>query len=201
MKATENTYPNKEQILWMAFLNGDQESYTKLYELFIRDMYRYGTSLVTTSDAFVLDCIHDVFTEIWAKRSRLSVPDNVKYYLLKALKTRIMHLLDRKERSFKPLSEVDLQIFEPNDLEIIEELEVANSRQERLKILIAQLPNRQQEALKLRFIENLNYTEIGDLLEVNTQSAKNLVFRAIEKLRGWIVLPFINLFLYFFGLK
>ena len=199
MKATENTYPNKEQILWMAFLNGDQESYTKLYELFIRDMYRYGTSLVTTSDAFVLDCIHDVFTEIWAKRSRLSVPDNVKYYLLKALKTRIMHLLDRKERSFKPLSEVDLQIFEPNDLEIIEELEVANSRQERLKILIAQLPNRQQEALKLRFIENLNYTEIGDLLEVNTQSAKNLVFRAIEKLRGWIILPFINFFYIFLG--
>lgn len=199
MKATENTYPNKEQILWMAFLNGDQDSYTKLYELFIRDMYRYGTSLVTTSDAFVLDCIHDVFTEIWAKRSRLSVPDNVKYYLLKALKTRIMHLLERKERSFKPLSEVDLQIFEPNDLEIIEELEVANSRQERLKILIAQLPNRQQEALKLRFIENLNYTEIGDLLEVNTQSAKNLVFRAIEKLRGWIVLPFINFFYIFLG--
>ena len=199
MKATENTYPNKEQILWMAFLNGDQESYTKLYELFIRDMYRYGTSLVTTSDAFVLDCIHDVFTEIWAKRSRLSVPDNVKYYLLKALKTRIMHLLERKERSFKPLSEVDLQIFEPNDLEIIEELEVANSRQERLKILIAQLPNRQQEALKLRFIENLNYTEIGDLLEVNTQSAKNLVFRAIEKLRGWIILPFINFFYIFLG--
>jgi len=199
LKATENTYPNKEQILWMAFLNGDQESYTKLYELFIRDMYRYGTSLVTTSDAFVLDCIHDVFTEIWAKRSRLSVPDNVKYYLLKALKTRIMHLLDRKERSFKPLSEVDLQIFEPNDLEIIEELEVANSRQERLKILIAQLPNRQQEALKLRFIENLNYTEIGDLLEVNTQSAKNLVFRAIEKLRGWIILPFINFFYIFLG--
>jgi len=199
LKATENTYPNKEQILWMAFLNGDQESYTKLYELFIRDMYRYGTSLVTTSDAFVLDCIHDVFTEIWAKRSRLSVPDNVKYYLLKALKTRIMHLLERKERSFKPLSEVDLQIFEPNDLEIIEELEVANSRQERLKILIAQLPNRQQEALKLRFIENLNYTEIGDLLEVNTQSAKNLVFRAIEKLRGWIILPFINFFYIFLG--
>ena len=199
MKTTENSYSKKEQELWIAFLNGDEESYAQLYELYIRDMYRYGSSLVTTSDAFVLDCIHDVFTEIWAKRGRLSVPDNVKYYLLKALKTRIMHLLGRKERSFKPLSEVDLSVFEPNDLEILEELEVANSRQERLKILVAQLPNRQQEALKLRFIENLNYEEIGNILEVNTQSAKNLVFRAIEKLRGWIVLPFINFFYIFLG--
>jgi len=197
MKDVENSYPKKDQKLWLAFLSGDEESYTQLYKLYIRHMYRYGTSLVTTSDAFVLDCIHDVFTELWAKRSRLSVPDNVKYYLLKALKTRIMHLLERKERSFKPLSDVDFEVFEPNDLEILEELDSANSRQERLKILIAQLPNRQQEALKLRFIENLNYTEIGNVLEVNTQSAKNLVFRAIEKLRGWIVLPFINFFYIF----
>lgn len=197
MKDVENSYSKEEQKLWLAFLSGDEESYTQLYKLYIRHMYRYGTSLVTTSDAFVLDCIHDVFTELWAKRNRLSVPDNVKYYLLKALKTRIMHLLERKERSFKPLSDVDFEVFEPNDLEILEELDSANSRQERLKILIAQLPNRQQEALKLRFIENLNYTEIGNVLEVNTQSAKNLVFRAIEKLRGWIVLPFINFFYIF----
>jgi RNA polymerase sigma factor (sigma-70 family) len=200
LKAAEKNHDSKtERELWLAFLDGDEDSYTQLYKLFIRDMYRYGTSLVTTSDAFVLDCIHDVFTELWAKRSRLSVPDHVKYYLLKALKTRIMHLLERKERSFRQLSEVDIEVFEPNDFEILEELNSANSRQERLKILIAQLPNRQQEALKLRFIENLDYTEIGNVLEVNTQSAKNLVFRAIEKLRGWIILPFINFFYIFLG--
>ncbi|CAG5002534.1 hypothetical protein DYBT9275_02913 [Dyadobacter sp. CECT 9275] len=199
MKATVNPHSKQDQQLWLAFLDGDEESYTQLYKLFIRDMYRYGSSLVTTSDAFVLDCIHDVFTEIWAKRNRLSVPDNVKYYLLKALKTRMMHLLERKERSFKSLADVDIEVFEPNDLEILEELEAASSRQERLKILIAQLPNRQQEALKLRFIENLNYTEIGNVLEVNSQSAKNLVFRAIEKLRGWIILFFINFFNIFLG--
>jgi RNA polymerase sigma factor (sigma-70 family) len=199
LKTIENHFSKDEQKLWVAFQNGDEDAYTKLYKLFIRDMFRYGSSLVTTSDAFVLDCIHDVFTEIWAKRNRLSVPDNVKYYLLKALKTRIMHLLERKERSFKQLSEVDMSMFEPNDLEILEELELANSREERLKILIAQLPNRQQEALKLRYIENLNYSEIGSVLEVNPQSAKNLVFRAIEKLRGWIVLPFLNYFYIFLG--
>ncbi|WAC12568.1 RNA polymerase sigma factor [Dyadobacter pollutisoli] len=190
-----------EQELWIAFQHGDEEAYTKLYRLYIKDMYRYGSSLVTTSEAFVLDCIHDVFTELWVKRERLSVPDNVKYYLLKALKTRVMHLLERKERAFAPLSEVNIEMFEPTDLEILEELEVATSRQEKLRMLISKLPHRQQEAIKLRFIENLNYNQIGDILEMNTQSAKNLVFRAVEKLRGWIVLPIYSLFLYFFGLN
>ena len=108
-----------------------------------------------------------------------------------------MHQLERKERTFKPLSDINDTIFEASDLEILEELENAKSRQDRLKILITQLPTRQQEALKLRFMENMDYNQIGNILEVNTQSAKNLVFRAIEKLRGWIVLPFINFFYIF----
>ncbi|SDE88284.1 RNA polymerase sigma factor, sigma-70 family [Dyadobacter soli] len=188
-----------EQALWKAFQDGDEEAYTKLYRLYIKDMYRYGSSLVAASDAFVMDCIHDVFTEMWIKRERLSVPVHVKYYLLKALKTRIVHLLERKERPFTPLSEIDLEIFDPEDFEILEELDMATSRQEKLTTLISKLPQRQQEAIKLRFIENLNYSQIGDILQMNTQSAKNLVSRAVEKLRGWIILPVIHFFNIFLG--
>jgi RNA polymerase sigma factor (sigma-70 family) len=188
-----------DQELWKAFQEGDEEAYTKLYRLYIKDMYRYGSSLVAASDAFVMDCIHDVFTEMWVKRERLSVPVHVKYYLLKALKTRIVHLLERKERPFTPLSEIDFEVFDTEDFEILEELEMAVSRQDKLTALISKLPQRQQEAIKLRFIENLNYSQIGDILQMNTQSAKNLVFRAVEKLRGWIVLPVIHFFNIFLG--
>lgn len=188
-----------EQELWKMFQDGDEEAYTKLYRLYIKDMYRYGSSLVAASDAFVMDCIHDVFTEMWIKRERLSVPVHVKYYLLKALKTRIIHLLERKERPFTSLSEIDAEIFDPDDFEILEELDMAVSRQDKLNVLIAKLPQRQQEAIKLRFIENLNYSQIAEILQMNTQSAKNLVFRAIEKLRGWIILPVLHFFNIFLG--
>lgn len=162
-------------------------------------MYRYGMSLVAASEAFVLDCVHDVFTEIWVKRTRLTTPDSVRHYLLKALRTRIMHLLERKERPFLSLDETNYDALwaEPNDLEIREELESFNSRQEQLQHLITQLPPRQQEALKLRFIENMDYNQIGEVLAVNQQSAKNLVFRAVEKLRGWILPGFILISIFF----
>lgn len=188
-----------DQELWKAFQNGDEEAYTRLYRLYIKDMFRYGSSLVAASEAFVMDCIHDVFTELWIKRERLSVPVHVKYYLIKALKTRIMHLLERKERPFTPLSEIDLEVFDTEDFEILGELDMAASRQDKLIALISKLPQRQQEAIKLRFIENLNYSQIGDILQMNTQSAKNLVFRAVEKLRGWIILPVIHFFNIFLG--
>ncbi|MBD2756320.1 RNA polymerase sigma factor [Spirosoma validum] len=188
-----------EQQLWTAFQLGDEEAYTQLYQLHIRAMYRYGMSLVAASEAFVLDCVHDVFTELWAKRTKLTIPDNIRHYLLKALKNRIMHLLERKERPAKSLDETDYEALwaEPNDLEILEELEAASTRQERLQRLIAQLPPRQQEALKLRFVENMDYSQIGEVLAVNQQSAKNLVFRAVEKLRSWFVLPILTILTFF----
>ena len=177
-----------EQQLWQAFQKGDEGAYTQLYQLHIKAMYRYGMSLVAVSESFVLDCIHDVFTELWAKRDRLSTPDNVRYYLLRSLKNRIMHLLERKERPLQPLLETDYEaLWAEPDTELLDALETADNQQQRLQRLIAQLPHRQQEALKLRFVENMNYDQIGAILSVNQQSAKNLVFRAIEKLRRLII--------------
>lgn len=188
-----------DQEIWQAFQQGDEQAYTRLYQQHVRAMHRYGMSLVPASEAFVLDCIHDVFTELWAKRTRLSTPENSRFYLLKALRTRILHLLERKEKPSRPLSEAEFdQLWaEPDDLELREELNLATSRQQRLQLLIAQLPPRQQEALKLRFVENLDYNQIGAMLAVNQQSAKNLVFRAVGKLRSWLVVFFMLFSLFF----
>lgn len=180
--------PSDQIELWKEFQSGDEDAYTEIYRLHVRAMYRYGMSLVPVSEAFVFDCIHDVFTEIWLKRTRLSVPDNIRYYLLKSLKVRILHLIKRQERNYSSLSqhEFDDLWSEPSPEEILFELEDIASRQDLIKKLIDMLPHRQQEAIRLRFTENLNYQEIGEVLSVNKQSAQNLVFRAVEKLRSWL---------------
>lgn len=188
-----------EQALWLAFQAGDEDAYTRLYHLHIRALYRYGLSLVPASESFVLDCIQDVFTELWIKRDRVATPASVRHYLLRALKNRILHLLERKEKPFRRFQEIDPEELwsEPSEIEQLEEMAHARNREERLEMLIARLPPRQQEALRLRFVENMDYTRIGELLEISKQSAQNLVFRALEKLRGWIMILSV-LFLIFF---
>lgn len=178
-----------EQQLWKSFQSGDQQAYTRLYGLHVKAMYRYGMSLVSVSEAFVLDCIHDVFTEIWIKRERLTIPDNIRHYLLKSLKNRILHLIKRSERPHNSLQADDYDEFwfEPSSEEIFTQKEESLNRQELVQMLISQLPHRQQEAIRLRFTENLDYQEIGEILAVNRQSAQNLVFRAMEKLRSWMI--------------
>ncbi len=179
---------SEELQLWRAFQSGDQDAYAALYHAHIRAMYRYGLSLVSVSEAFVLDCIHDVFTEVWVKRTRLTEPDNVRFYLLKALKVRILHLLQRQERPYQSLSDNDFPDLwaTPSSEEVYAEIEDALSREQLVQKLMTQLPPRQQEALRLRFVEEMNYEQIADVLAINHQSAKNLVFRAVDKLRGWL---------------
>jgi len=173
---------------WQSFQQGNEEAYTALYREHVQALYRYGMCLVPISEAFVFDCIHDVFTEIWAKRERLSVPNNVRFYLLHALKIRILHLLQRKERSTEPISQLDFDSLwaEPSAEDVLLIKEENKLKEVLVKKLISQLPPRQQEALRLRFVESFDYTEIAENMDINKQSAQNLVFRAIEKLREWL---------------
>ncbi|KAA0988905.1 RNA polymerase sigma factor [Dyadobacter aurulentus] len=180
--------PVDEIQVWKTFQSGSKDAYTSLYRLHVKAMYRYGMSLVPVSEAFVFDCIHDVFTEIWVKRERLSVPENIRHYLLKSLKVRIIHLLHRQEKSHSSLTQGDFDDLwsEPSADEIYIEKEAADNRREMVRRLIALLPHRQQEAIRLRYVENMDYQEIGNILAVNRQSAQNLVHRAVQKLREWL---------------
>lgn len=181
--------PLNEQQLWQDFQSGNEEAYTAIYRLHVKAMYRYGMSLIPVSEAFVFDCIHDVFTEIWIKKTRLSLPENTRYYLLKSLKIRILHLLERQERPYKPLSEDDFSDLwaEPSFEEVLTLKEETDNREALVARLIAQLPHRQQEAVRLRYVENMDYGQIATILSVNRQSAQNLVHRAVEKLREWLI--------------
>ncbi len=45
------------------------------------------------------------------------------------------------------------------------------------------LSDRQREAIYLKFIQELTYDELCEVLEINYQSAKNLISRTLIKLR------------------
>jgi len=92
----------------------------------------------------------------------------------------------RKESKYMALNEGDFD--ELWDEAISEETTLLNnvdgfSKEELVNKLISELPPRQQEALRLRFVEDLEYNEVANVMSINRQSAQNLVVRAVEKLR------------------
>ncbi|RZK52474.1 MAG: sigma-70 family RNA polymerase sigma factor [Hymenobacter sp.] len=54
---------------------------------------------------------------------------------------------------------------------------------QRLLAALNQLSKRQREALYLRFFDDFSYERIAEVMALNIQSVRNLIFRALQVLR------------------
>jgi len=172
-----------ERILWFRFLNGDNQVLSLIFLHHANALFDYGCRFTVDQD-FVKDCIQEVFCTLIRTRKNLSETDNVRLYLLKSLKRRIIR--DLKNAGNKPRS-LDDQDYS-FDLRFSENLDdQLNELDEEKLHLIAEamqsLTDRQKEAIYLRFNRGLEYEEISFLLSLNYQSSRALIHRAIEKLR------------------
>ena len=172
-----------ERILWSRFLNGDNQVLSLIFLHHANALFDYGCRFTVDQD-FVKDCIQEVFCTLIRTRKNLSETDNVRLYLLKSLKRRIIR--DLKNAGNKPRS-LDDQDYS-FDLRFSENLDdQLNELDEEKLHLIAEamqsLTARQKEAIYLRFNRGLEYEEISFLLSLNYQSSRALIHRAIEKLR------------------
>ena len=70
---------------------------------------------------------------------------------------------------------------------------------ERLQRAYLQLSPYQKEVLNLRFYEDFSYEEIAKILSINEQSVRNLIQRAILKLRELTKIILFLLFLKYFS--
>ncbi|MGV8090291.1 MAG: RNA polymerase sigma factor [Mangrovibacterium sp.] len=70
--------------------------------------------------------------------------------------------------------------------EFIEINEISQQLRQALVKAINNLPERQRELVFLRFYYNLRYLEIAHIMEVNEQTVRNLMQRALAKLRSQI---------------
>ena len=172
-----------ERILWSRFLNGDNQVLSLIFLHHANALFDYGCRFTVDQD-LVKDCIQEIFCTLIRTRKNLSETDNVRLYLLKSLKRRIIR--DLKNAGNKPRS-LDDQDYS-FDLRFSENLDdQLNELDEEKLHLIAEamqsLTARQKEAIYLRFNRGLEYEEISFLLSLNYQSSRALIHRAVEKLR------------------
>lgn len=168
--------------IWNDFLNGDKKAFNTIYIDNIQTLYRYGLNF-SQDESLIKDCIHDVFVDLNKYRSNLKSTNNIQLYLFKALKNAIIRTLNKNKKQYN-IEKIDVPFYYEESFEevLIEndsELYRINSIREAFSALSA----RQKEALYLKFNSGLDYDEISSILNINYQSARNLVHRSIEKLR------------------
>ncbi|MEI7830210.1 MAG: sigma-70 family RNA polymerase sigma factor [Prolixibacteraceae bacterium] len=183
--------------LWNDFINGDEDAYRLIYATYVRTLFKYGCHFAK-DEALIKDSIQDVFVDLSKYRSRLNSTDNIKLYLFKSLKRKIVRSLGSK-KLFGLIDDEKIPFYYTVSVEEeIVDSELKRNRIELLEKALNGLSPRQREAIYLKFVSELSYEELSKVMQMNYQSARNLVFRGLEKLR--LGFPR-ELFLFFLSLR
>lgn len=189
----------EDSALWQAFKQGDENAFTTLYQKYVRVLYAYGKKLISDEEA-VEDIVQDLFIDLWQTRSKLADVESPKFYLFRSLRRRIYKFQtgvhgnsqnwDYWDDSIHPVSL-------PKEYEMIE-AESSQRQKDELNVWLKNLPVRQYEVLMLKFYQDFSYEEISQILTINEQSVRNLIQRAVLKLRQLTIsLLFVSFFLFF----
>lgn len=131
----------------------------------------------------VKDCIQDVFIKLIQNHHSLSETPNVKGYLLKAFRNKLFDAIEKE----KDTDDISLyqEAFYADDLmsQISFEENEADCHSRNLMAAFKELSSRQQEIIYHYYINNLNHETIAEVMGINYQSSKNLLYRSLSKLR------------------
>ncbi len=173
-----------DPLIWENFKAGDKEAFALVYNQHVQTLFHYGTK-ISPDEELVKDSIQEIFIDLYLKRKKNNTdPENLKFYLILALKRNLIKKLKRNRKQIHETSGLEF-IFEPEyciEKTIIEKEE---NKEQKIKIgqALSQLPPKQKEALYLRFNEGLDYPDIAQLMEISTESARKQVYRALKYLR------------------
>ena len=178
-----NLTKEQEQTLWKDMISGNKKSFEDLYKQYFQALINYGFR-ITKNENLIEDAVQELFISIWNNRTNLSEVNEVKFYLFRSLKNRILRQL---EKDIFDKSE-DVDVYLDYLISISEEQKKIDSEQfdanlDTLQRAIAHLPIRQQEVINLKYYHDFTLEEIAKLMDVNKQSVSNLLFRSYAILR------------------
>lgn len=178
-------YSNKEDIhIWRAFINGEESALSYIYFQYAKSLMLYGYKICQNKQ-LVEDKIHDLFLELWTKHERLGSTDSIRFYLFKSLRRKLAESVKADKLRYALGVEMIDQVSGPFELQMVN-IETASERKKLVATLLAHLNDNQRDILHLKYTAGLSNGEIAEVLEMEIQSVKNALFRAITKIRKYI---------------
>jgi len=166
--------------LWKQYQQGNEEAFAQIFRQLYPPLFQFGMKMTPRTD-LLEDCIQELFTELWQNKSRTDV-QSVKAYLLKSLKYKLLRALTKKA-TLNMDDVANEYVFELSHETLLITRE--ETREQTGKVLKAfeQLSNRQKEIIYLRFYQELGYEAISDIMNINYQVSRNLLYQAIKALK------------------
>jgi len=184
--------------LWEDFKKGEKYALSRIYHLYADSLFRYGKKF-SSDDDFVKDTIQDLFFDLIRTRSTLGSTDNIYFYLIKAIRRRLSLNQSGPINLVKTEGEVDTMeariVYSIED-ELIQKEELTK-KEKIVQKALAELSPKQREIIYYRFTCNFEYEQICEIMSMKYDSARKMVFRALQALREHLSENNITFFMFF----
>lgn len=174
--------------LWQSFLNGDDNCFALIYNSTINGLLNYGLKFSMDRD-LVHDCLQEVFIDLFLKRKKSGNKiQKLKPYLFVAVRNGIIKRIVKENRfRFVNLDEMNDTLdfnIEYSEEEKVITGEKSTERNNKLLGAVKNLAPRQKEIVYLKFEEELEYSEIAEIMKISIESARKSMHRAVLALRN-----------------
>ena len=173
--------------IWDSFLAGEDRAYEHIYKQHVQKLFLYGMTL-TKDKELVNDCIYDVFIKLYANRNSLSKTNNIRLYLIVALRNAILNSFRKQNTYHTFINSLEKEESEDHDT-AIEKMIRFEDEQEKEKLinnLWSVLTKRQKEIVYYRYIEGMELDAISKLTNIDYHSVANVIQRALKKMRNFM---------------
>lgn len=172
---------HSDKYLLMEVVQGDQRSFEIIYHKYAAPLYRFARKNIALKE----DCeeiIQDIFMDIWARREKLDDVANLQSYLYRMVRYKVIRYFQHKGaiKRFEEHYRLFEVLYEDPQLE-----ENKNATfQERLTTCLTNLPERCQEAFRLRLLENLSNPEVAQRMNISKKTVQLYMSKALCHIRA-----------------
>lgn len=169
-----------DDALVARFRRGDGDAFARLYQRHRQGLYGYALSFYG-QEAPAADAVQELWLGFLADVENLAGVANVRAYLYRSLRNRVLDEFRRRKRERGALAQnTPVTLVKPRDT-------VASREDaEKLNQALARLPEEQREVVLLRIYGEMKFADIADVLQASTKTVESRHRLALEKLREWL---------------
>jgi len=164
-------------------IGGGRAEFRKLYETAFPILFRIAYR-ITSSEEAAEDLCQEAFFRLHEKEMVFPNPDEAKYWLIRVVKNASLNYARRKVRernAYQRAFREDVRTVETG-----EHILVRKETQQEVRKALEKLPENLRIVMILKEYGDLNYKEIGRTLGISEGNVKVRVFRARERLAGFL---------------
>jgi len=154
----------------------NRHDFEKLFREFFAPLMAFSRRILADEDD-AREVVHQVFINLWEKREEIDLSTSMKSYLFTSVNNRSLNMIrDRKKFSSEEMPDL------PGEWDVSAQIE-SMELEEKIREVIASLPEKCREIFQLNRFEGLKYSEIATQMDISVKTVENQMTKALKILR------------------